>query len=142
MRCHTITASRQKLTCCSQILVECNVIILTGSATVLRPLWHSFDHHGYHDYEYDVSGDGDGSRATRDTQTSGMHGDAAKAARTHMSNLGDGTSEEYILESRPGRGRPRPDILRTTAFDVAYERDQQVQDDLHLPDDRMYPGHR
>lgn len=119
-----------------QILVECNVIILTGSATVLRPLWHAPARSAYQGYSYDISG----SRPTHNRYASGTLKDHS---RKHVEHLGDGTSEEYILDSRPGDAGSRRDIVRTMDYQIRFERDTRVSpEDPYLPDERVYGEHR
>lgn len=127
----------------TQILVECNVIIITGSATVLRPLWHKPARSGYQNYDYDMSGGRTGgSRVTHHGYGTGTIKDSTKTVKTNTSNLGDGTSEEYILDSRPGDGRPKRDIICTTDYSVAFDKDTRVPEEPYLPDERIYPEHK
>ena len=73
---------------------------------------------------------------------SGTHKDASKTAHTR---LGDGTSEEYILESspHPGDGKPAGDIVRTTDYSVAYGGEHRpINEDAYLPDERVYAEYK
>ncbi|TKA49057.1 hypothetical protein B0A54_01133 [Friedmanniomyces endolithicus] len=98
------------------IVVESNVIILTGSAPTLRPLWQKpqAQHYVYEDY---------GRTPSAGVQRYGHHsvvrtrdGDSKVADIKREKALGDGTSEEYILEDRPPNA-----IVRMTHVNVTYD---------------------
>jgi len=99
-----------------EIVVESNVIILTGSAPTLRPLWQKpqAQHYVYEDY---------GRTPSAGVQRYGHHsvvrtrdGDSKVADIKREKALGDGTSEEYILEDRPPNA-----IVRMTHVNVTYD---------------------
>lgn len=68
--------------------------------------------------------------------------DSAKTAHTYDRTVGDGTSEEYILESGPDDGKAVGDIVRTTDYHVAYDRNRKMPSDPYLPDERTYPEYK
>ncbi|KAK0326554.1 hypothetical protein LTR54_002163 [Friedmanniomyces endolithicus] len=100
----------------TKITVESNVIILTGSAPTLRPLWQKpqAHHYVYEDY---------GRTPSAGVQRYGHHsvartrdGDSKVVDIKREKALGDGTSEEYILEDRPPNA-----IVRMTHVNVTYD---------------------
>lgn len=116
------------------ILVECNVIICTGSAPTLRGLWTKkrgtatpYDVYGAYG-AYGSAGNGrGGSRVTAGTY--GNNTVDSKTARSQHVMVGDSTSEEYILEYRP----PQNNIVRTTDYHVSYEKPNWEPRDERAP---------
>ncbi|KAK1056435.1 hypothetical protein LTR74_014913 [Friedmanniomyces endolithicus] len=98
------------------IIVESNVIILTGSAPTLRPLWQKPQAHQYVYEDYGRTPSAGVQRYGHHSVARTRDGDSKVVDIKREKALGDGTSEEYILEDRPPNA-----IVRMTHVNVTYD---------------------
>jgi len=100
----------------NKIIVESNVIILTGSAPTLRPLWQKPQAHQYVYEDYGRTPSAGVQRYGHHSVARTRDGDSKVVDIKREKALGDGTSEEYILEDRPPNA-----IVRMTHVNVTYD---------------------